>query len=145
MVSNIIGNIKVLFLGENFVWSPGFLSGAESFNLNISCKTTSWITSIYSSIWVEVDGTLSLSTNVRMDIFSEETYFENCVSISFLLWIPEFSFFGRLFYLSTSSLFNFNLSTSSLFMNFIITYQTWFPSLLRLWIFWQFPSFSKSF
>ena len=41
-------------------------------------------------------------------------------------------FFLRVFYLSTSSLFNFNLSTLPLLINFIITYHTWFHSLSSL-------------
>ena len=43
-----------------------------------------------------------------------------------------FSFALRLFYLSTSSLCNFSLSTSSMLINFFITYRTWFPSLSSL-------------
>ena len=51
-----------IFFRKNCVWSPFFLSGAQSFNLDIPGKTTSWITSICSTIWEEVDGTSSLAT-----------------------------------------------------------------------------------
>ena len=57
-------------------------------------------------------------------------YFVNGVSISFLLCVPALFFFIRLFYLSISSLLTLNLSTSLLLVDGIITYQTWFLSLL---------------
>ena len=45
-----------------------------------------------------------------------------------------------LFYLWTWSLCNFNLRTSSLLINFIITYHTWISFSFKPGIFWQFPS-----
>ena len=74
-----------------------------------------------------------------MYIFSDETYFSNGISINFLFWIHVLSFFLRLFYLSTSSLFNFNLSASSLpiILNFLLFQAlTLSPSALIV-----FPSF----
>ena len=57
-------------------------------------------------------------------------------------------FFLRHFYLSTSTLFNFSLWTSSLYINFIITYLFDFPLLLALNLLSasiSFPSFLKFF
>ena len=60
-------------------------------------------------------------------------YFTNDVSINFLfLILIIFFFFPRFFFLSTSLPFDFNLWTSSLLINFIITYHTWFVSLSDL-------------
>ena len=50
-----------VFFEEICVWPFGFLSGAELFSLDISGKTTAWITSICSTIWEEFDGTSSLA------------------------------------------------------------------------------------
>ena len=113
------------FFGENCVLSFGFSSGAESFNLEIPGKTIPWKTSICLTIWEEADclqfvqrfGKRSVvfhyrQRNVKMYIFSDETCFANGVS--------------------TSSLFNFNLSTLSLLINFIITFHAYFPFLQSL-------------
>ena len=104
---------------------------------SLSCgKNTSWITLNQLTIWGSqqtfcwVDGTSSYhwQNNIRMYIFTDETFFANGVSINFLFLIPVFfSFFLGIFYSSTPWLFNFNLSTSSLLINFNITYHTWFP------------------
>ena len=71
MITCIIGYIKSIFLflesffGENYVWYPGFLSGAESFSLDMPGKTNPQITSTCLTIWEEVDGTLSLRTQCQ--------------------------------------------------------------------------------
>ena len=70
--------------------------------------------------------------NISMYRFSDKTHFANGASINFLFWIPVLFFLLRLFYLSTSPLCNSNSSTSSLLVNFIIIYNTWFPSLSSL-------------
>ena len=54
---------------------------------------------------------------------SDKTYFANGVSVNFLFWMPVLFFSLSLFYLTTSSLCNFNLSPSSLLIKFIITYH----------------------
>ena len=54
-----------VFFGENCVCSFGFLSGAESFMLDIPGKTTPWITSICSTILEELDVTSSLTTQCQ--------------------------------------------------------------------------------
>ena len=51
-----------VFFGENFVCSFGFLSGTDSLVLDSPGKTTPLITSFSSTIWEEVDGTSSLTT-----------------------------------------------------------------------------------
>ena len=51
-----------------------------------------------------------------------------------------FFFFLSLFYLSTSSLFNFNLLSSSLLINFIVTYCYLISLPFEYWIFWQLQS-----
>ena len=61
---------------------------------------------------------------------SKRTYF--LMRYILQMCISQLPHLSRLFYLSTSSLFNSNLSTSSLLMNFILTYRTWFPSLSSL-------------
>ena len=61
---------------------------------------------------------------------SKSTYF--LMRYILQMCINQLPHLSRLFYLSTSSLFNSNLSTSSLLMNFILTYRTWFPSLSSL-------------
>ena len=116
------------FLRENFVRTPCFLSSAYWFSLNIPGKTFSWIPSICSTIWEEVDGTSSLATQYKnVYIFWVLTVliyilFTRCISQVPLL--NTFSFlFPQAFYLSTSSLFSLNLSTSPLVINFIVTYQ----------------------
>ena len=53
-----------VFFGENCVWSLCFLSGAQSCSLDIPGKNTSWITSIWSPIWEEIDGTLEGPRNL---------------------------------------------------------------------------------
>ena len=139
MVSDIIGNIKSKrsFFFEKIVF--GLLVSClvlshdtEYFSLDIPRKTTSWIISICSTIWVEVYGNPSLTTNIRIYIFFDKTYFTNCLSTNFLFWIPVFFFLLRIFYLSPSPLFNLTSSTSSLLLNFIITYHLWFLSILSL-------------
>ena len=80
--------------------------------------------------------------NIRMNRFSYKIYFANDVSINFLFWLPVLFFSLRLFCLSTWSLCNFSLSTSSLLINFIIIYHTWFFSF-EPWIFWQLTSWSQ--
>ena len=40
-----------LFLRENCTWSPSFLFTTAWFNLNISGKTTSWITLVCPMVW----------------------------------------------------------------------------------------------
>ena len=120
---------------ENFVKSPCFLSSAYWFSLNIPGKTFSWIPSICSTIWEEVDGTSSLATQYKnVYIFWELTLliyisFTRCISQVPLL--NTFSYllntFPQAFYLSTSSLFSLNLSTSPLLINFIVTYQFYLP------------------
>ena len=74
--------------------------------------------------------------NIRMNTFSDETCFSKTVLIylySFQMvhqstFSSEYLFFVRLFHLSTSPLFNFNLWTSSsLLINLIMTYQLDFP------------------
>ena len=74
---------------------------------------------------------------IRIYIFSDVT----CFSKTELIYIPftccinqhpfrnafSFLFFLRFFGLSTSSLFNFNVTISSLHINFTITYQLDFP------------------
>ena len=124
-----------------------FSSSAESFNLGIPGKATSWINLICSTIWGEVDGTSSLTTEYQnLYIFWWVMFFQNTIkrssrpeATSMLIYIhcfhmvhklnssSEYLFFFpiRLFYLSTSSFFNLNLSTSSFL-------STWFPSLLSL-------------
>ena len=118
---NIIGNIKsiFLFLGSPFwetcVWSFGFLSAAGPFSLNAPGKTTSWITWIYSTTWEEVDGTSSLTTKCQNE---------------YIFWWDIFWYIGisQLPLLNTSFFFLsfFFSSVSSLLVNFIITYHTWF-------------------
>ena len=139
MVSDIIGNIKSKrsFFFEKIVF--GLLVSClvlshdtEYFSLDIPRKTTSWIISICSTIWVEVYGNPSLTTNIRIYIFFDKTYFTNCLSTNFLFWIPVFFFFLRIFYLSPSPLPNLTSSTSSLLLNFIITYHLWFLCILSL-------------
>ena len=112
MVSDIIGNIKSKrsFFFEKIVF--GLLVSClvlshdtEYFSLDIPRKTTSWIISICSTIWVQVYGNPSLTTNIRIYIFLDKTYFTNCLSTSFLFWIPVFFFFLRIFYLSPSPLY----------------------------------------
>ena len=101
----------------------------EYFRLDIP---TSLIISICSMIWVEVYGNPSLTTNIRIYIFFDETYFTNCLSTNFLFWTPVFFFFLRIFYLSPSRLFNLTSSTSSLLFNFFITYHLSFLCILSL-------------
>ena len=132
-----------------------FSSSAESFNLGIPGKATSWINLICSTIWGEVDGTSSLTTEYQnLYIFWWDMFFQNTIkrssrpeATSMLIYIhcfhmvhklnssSEYLFFFpiRLFYLSTSSFFNLNLSTSSLLINLIsLSFEPW--------IFWQLPS-----
>ena len=55
-----------------------------------------------------------------------------CINEFLLLNTSSFLSPQRFSFLSTSLLFNVNLSTSSLFINFIITYHTWFHYLSNL-------------
>ena len=96
-----------VFFGENCNWSPYFLSSAESFSLDIPEKTTSWTTSICSTIWEEVDDTSILTTQYQNG---------HCEKYRNFTWFPGVEIF-----------FKFNLLNSSLLINFTITYQFDFP------------------
>ena len=140
-------NIKSIFFFlepflEKIVFDP-LVYWYLSFSLDIPGKTNSWIILIFSKIWEEIDGTSSWQHNIRMYRFSDKTYFANGVSINFLFWMPVIFFSLRLFYSLTVSLCNFNLSTSSLLINFIITYDTWLPSISNLQASDSFPLPSK--
>ena len=108
-----------------FFWRFGSGSALESM--------PPWITAICSTIWEEVNGTLSLTTQCQnVYTFWWDIFRKWCINQLLLLNTSSFLFPQAFFFLSTSLLFNFNLSTSSLLINFIIIYHTWFPSLSNL-------------
>ena len=145
MVSDIIGNIKSkrFFFFEKIVF--GLLVSClvlshdtEYFSLDIPRKTTSWIISICSTIWVEVYGNPSLTTNIRIYIFLDKTYFTNCLSTSFLFWILVFSFSSGF---STYHLHHYSTSPHQLPHYF---WTSSLPIIFDFFVFWTFNLLTAS-
>ena len=91
LLYNTVHQLQIF--GENCVWSSGLLSGAESFSSDIPRKSTVWLTSICSTIWEEVDGTLSLTTQYRnVPILRWHIICKRCVNQLPLLNTCSFSF-----------------------------------------------------
>ena len=72
----------------------------------------------------EIDDTSSL-------IIQYQDVYSLCWGVFWKWYVNQRPFPTNCLFFS-SSLFNFNLSTLPLLINFIITYHTWFPSLLSL-------------
>ena len=104
-----------------------------SFILDVLGKITPSITSICSTIWEEADGTSSLTTQCQnVYTFWWDMFCNWCINQLPLFNTSYFLFPQALFFLSTSLLFNLNLSTLSLLISFIITCHTWFSSFSNL-------------
>ena len=114
------------------------MSSPESLRLHIPDKTTSWTTSICSTISEEVDSTSSLTTHYQNEyIFWWDMFFKNSINAYYFHMVNQSPSTSEYIFLSFPQAFfliNFNIFQLQLFI-FIITHQlyhyllTVFPSL----------------
>ena len=82
------------------------MSSSKSFSLDIPEKTTSWITSIYSTIWEEVDSPSPLTTHYQnVHILWWDMFFKNSFDIYYFNMVHQSTSFSDYLFLSFSSVF----------------------------------------
>ena len=132
--TNSLSFLKNHFFGKNYNESL-FLFITDSLILDTFVKTTTWITSICSTVcWEVVNVGFTIDYNSRMYIFSWDIFFRNSINITCTCYINQslFLFFYFLIFSHNVLLIN---SISLSFQLWIVILSCHLPSCLQLFLF----------